>query len=94
MPADSQFWSVFSGVLAEMPFRDHHPYSTADLSRLADRMQAAGAARVVTTEKDYVRLLPFRPFPVAIDAVPLILDIDNRAALVDWLLSVVRQARA
>jgi tetraacyldisaccharide 4'-kinase len=81
-------------VAAELPFRDHHPYSEADLARIAGRMRAAGAARAVTTAKDYVRLLPFRPFPIAIDAVAMTLDIDDRASLVEWLLSVVRRARA
>jgi len=49
---------------------------------------------VVTTEKDLVRLLPFRPFPLPIEAVPLTLAIDDRQSLVDWLLSVVRRARS
>ena len=81
-------------VAAELPFRDHYRYSAADLGRIAERAHAAGAARVVTTEKDLVRLLPFRPFPLPIEAVPLTITIDDRQSLVDWLLSVVRRARS
>jgi tetraacyldisaccharide-1-P 4'-kinase len=48
----------------------------------------------VTTEKDLVRLLPFRPWPLPIAAVPMTLELDDRESFVAWLLSVVRQARA
>ena len=49
-------------------FRDHHPLlaratSTRDRSRPP---AAPGATRVLTTEKDVVRLLPFRPFPLPV----------------------------
>ena len=81
-------------VAADLPFGDHHRYSAADVARIAAHARSAGACRVVTTEKDLVRLLPFRPFPLPIDAVPLILALDDRPALVDWLLSAVGRARA
>jgi len=80
-------------VVAELPFRDHHRYSAADMTSIAARARAAGARRIVTTEKDLVRLLPFRPFPLPIEAVPLTLAIDDHASLVAWLLSRVRSAR-
>jgi tetraacyldisaccharide 4'-kinase len=81
-------------VVADAPFRDHHPYSAADAARLADRARAAGARRIVTTEKDLVRLLPYRPFAMPIDAVPMTVEIDDRASFDAWLLSRVRGARA
>ncbi|MFM8734137.1 MAG: tetraacyldisaccharide 4'-kinase [Pirellulales bacterium] len=37
-------------------FPDHHPYSTADLGRLADRAAACGADMAVTTLKDLVKI--------------------------------------
>jgi tetraacyldisaccharide 4'-kinase len=80
-------------VAGELAFRDHHSYTRADLAHVADAVRRAGARRVVTTEKDLVRLLPFRPFPVAIDAVPLSIALDDQPAFVDWLLSKVRGAR-
>jgi tetraacyldisaccharide 4'-kinase len=80
-------------VAAEAPFRDHHPYSAADAARLAERARTAGARRIVTTEKDLVRLLPFRPFAVPIDAVPMAMAIDDRSSFDAWLLSRVKGAR-
>ena len=81
-------------VVAEVPFRDHHRYSRRDLEGIATRAREAGAARVVTTEKDYVRLLPFRPWGLSIEAVPMTLALDGHDAFVAWLLSVVGSARA
>ena len=50
-----------------MAFRDHHPYSRRDVdAHLSRQRRQRGAARVLTTEKDYVRLLPFRPFPLPV----------------------------
>jgi tetraacyldisaccharide 4'-kinase len=52
-------------VRARLAFRDHHPYSTADVERI--RRAAAGCGAVVlTTEKDLVRLLPLAPLPFAL----------------------------
>ena len=81
-------------VAGEIGFRDHHRYTRADLAAIAARARAAGAARLVTTEKDYVRLLPFRPFEMPITSVPLAIALDDPAGFTAWLLSVVRDARA
>jgi tetraacyldisaccharide 4'-kinase len=81
-------------VAGEMAFRDHHRYTSAAVDDIVQRARAAGAARIVTTEKDLVRLLPFRPFALPIEAVPLTLALDDEASFRDWLLSIVRGARA
>jgi tetraacyldisaccharide 4'-kinase len=73
-------------------FRDHHRYSRADVARVLAEARAVGAAAVVTTEKDYVRLLPFRPFDLPIEPVPLMIDIDDAGSFRAWLLSVVQHA--
>jgi hypothetical protein len=49
---------------------------------------------VVTTEKDLVRLLRFRPFAVPFVAVPLALDLDDSAGFDAWLAAAVERARA
>jgi tetraacyldisaccharide 4'-kinase len=58
-------------LAATIAFADHHPYTAAELSELKAR---AAGARLVTTEKDYVRLPPrdrdgitFLPVTAAID---------------------------
>ncbi len=43
-------------VALRKAFPDHHRYAAADLDRLTAAAQAAGAARLLTTEKDQVRL--------------------------------------
>ena len=42
-------------VKDEMPFADHHPYTSGDLSLLKDLASRDGA-RLITTSKDHVRL--------------------------------------
>jgi tetraacyldisaccharide 4'-kinase len=45
-----------------LPFPDHHSYTEADISRLATEFEAIGSRnkRVMTTEKDAVRLLVYQ----------------------------------
>jgi tetraacyldisaccharide 4'-kinase len=47
---DLSRWEV--PVAGETIFRDHHPYTSADLRRLETAAQRAGATAFVTTEKD------------------------------------------
>jgi tetraacyldisaccharide 4'-kinase len=74
-------------------FRDHHRYSRHDLDRLARDARASGADRVLTTEKDYVRLLPFRPFPMPIAWVPLTMEPDPLPEFCLWLAGALAGAR-
>ena len=61
------------------------PTSAASAARAA----AAGAAAVLTTEKDYVRLLPHRPFPMPVGWVPLTMEPDPLAEFRHWLAGAV-----
>jgi tetraacyldisaccharide 4'-kinase len=86
-------WSVV-GLVA---FRDHHRYSRRDLERVARAAHDAGVNAVVTTEKDAVRLLPFRPLPVPVAAIPLEVGLEPIApapAFRDWLLERLTLAKA
>jgi len=76
----------------EMAFADHHRYSRADLDRISDRARSLGAEVIVTTEKDFVRLLPFRPFTVPIVAVPMTIELDDAATFDGWLADVIERA--
>ena len=49
-------------VVAFQAFPDHHPYTAADLEALRSRAGKCGAGRIVTTEKDGVRLGDFPAF--------------------------------
>ena len=74
-------------------FRDHHRYSRRDVADVLAAARAAGAAGVVTTEKDYVRLLRFRPFPLPVGFVPLTITPEPLADFRDWLAAGLRAAR-
>jgi tetraacyldisaccharide 4'-kinase len=72
-------------IARELGFRDHYRYSRGDVRRIFDSAREAKVAAVVTTEKDLVRLLPFRPFPVAVAVVPLVVEIDAIDTFDAWL---------
>lgn len=74
-------------------FRDHHPYSRRDLERLITEAAAAGADALVTTEKDLVRLLPYRPFRVPVHGVALTMEPDPLPEFRQWLAGSLRAAR-
>ena len=81
-------------TLAEtLAFRDHHAYSARDVQRIVQRAGQSGAVRIVTTEKDAVRLLRFRPLAVPLVTVPLRLEPQPAAEFVNWLADAVRAAR-
>ena len=82
-------WSI----VRELAFRDHHRYSTSDVRRIEAEARAAGAAAVLTTEKDYVRLLPFRPFGVPIVVAPLTLELQSIETFDAWLRTRLDAAR-
>ena len=80
-------------IVRELPFRDHHRYSERDVAAIAAAADASRAACVLTTEKDFVRLLPFRPFPVPIGYLPMTIAVDRAAEFDDWLRAVLEKAR-
>jgi hypothetical protein len=61
---------------------------------MADAARSSGAALVVTTEKDLVRLLPFRPFPLPVAFAPLTVEVEPAGTFDDWLRTRLQDARA
>jgi tetraacyldisaccharide 4'-kinase len=85
---DRFFEEVRSGgwdVKRTLSFPDHHRYGRADVANLVDAARSAGARAILTTEKDLVRLLPFRPFPLPVMWLPLTVQIEPAAAFREWL---------
>jgi tetraacyldisaccharide 4'-kinase len=80
-------------LVRTLAFRDHHPYSRRDVNRIVTEAKAAGAQVVLTTEKDYVRLLPYRPFAMPIECVPLTMEPDPLPEFRQWLAGSLRAAR-
>lgn len=77
-------------VVGTKTFRDHHHFSTGDVSRVHAAAKKAGAAIVLTTEKDGVRLqsMPEMQMPVA--AVPLVSTVEPADEFRAWLLGQIR----
>ena len=74
-------------------FRDHHPFSAADVRRLERDARTAGARAIVTTEKDFVRLLPHRPFALPVGYLPLTMDVEPAGEFRRWLFESLAAAR-
>jgi tetraacyldisaccharide 4'-kinase len=79
-------------VVDTLSFRDHYPYSANDVARFAAVAQPTDAI-VLTTEKDYVRLLPFRPWPVAIHYVPLTVQPAPLDRFRGWIAAELQSVR-
>ena len=80
-------------VVGERAFADHHPYSARDLERVVTEARSAGADAIVTTEKDYVRLLPHRPFALPVGYLPLTIEVEPREEFRAWLRTSLATAR-
>ncbi len=80
-------------LVKTMSFPDHHRYSAKDFSRICAAARAAGAERILTTEKDHVRLLPYRPFPLPVEWVPLTIEPDPLPEFRSWLAGELDAAR-
>ena len=76
---------------ATLVFRDHHPYTDADIVRISRTARAAGATIVLTTEKDAVRLSARRLGDLQVAAVPLTATIEPLFA--GWLLARLAESR-
>jgi tetraacyldisaccharide-1-P 4'-kinase len=53
-------------------FADHHQFSTKDVVKLLHAADSAGAAAVLTTEKDLVRLSGLRAIPRGNSQIPIL----------------------
>lgn len=78
-------------VAEAVRFRDHHAYRLEDLARISLRMKETNASVALTTEKDLMRLLPLRPWPirVAVRRMQVRVEPDTFGA---WLIGQVRSS--
>ena len=79
-------------VAGNIAFADHHPFVAADIARIAHQMHASGASVVLTTEKDFVRLLPLRPWPFQLAVRPMSVRVEPVDGFATWLLERVHTA--
>jgi tetraacyldisaccharide 4'-kinase len=79
-------------LAARIAFPDHHRYTPADVARIRSAAQSAGAAALLTTEKDRVRLGRLAVGPesaVPLYAACLRIEIEDEAAALDALLAAL-----
>jgi tetraacyldisaccharide 4'-kinase len=81
-------------VVGTMVFADHHAFTPGDLSRIDAAARSSGAAAVVTTEKDAVRLEGLDLGAVPFAAIPLQTRIEPAEAFGSWLMDRIEQARS
>lgn len=74
-------------LVGQMAFRDHHPFTQADVRRIAESAKSSAAAIILTTEKDAVRLERTDLTGLPIAAVPLVVGIEPAELFRRWLLS-------
>ncbi len=76
-------------VVGTKAFRDHHHFSASDITRLSAAAKKAGAAIVLTTEKDAVRI-PRASIAMPLAAVPLVATVEPAGEFRAWLLGQIR----
>jgi tetraacyldisaccharide 4'-kinase len=82
-------WTIADALI----FRDHHRFDRGDVSRIARRVRETGASLVLTTEKDVMRLMSWRPLAFPLAWVPLAIGVepaDDFRLWLRWRLSDVQ----
>jgi len=84
-------------LAARIPFPDHHNYTAAGMERLLATARAQGAAALITTEKDLVRLGKLSsvfPESLPLKTAALRVEIEHRDEAIEWLVSRINQVPA
>jgi tetraacyldisaccharide 4'-kinase len=76
-----------SEIVSFRPFPDHHPYSRADIDILRQLAAKTGAERIVTTEKDGVRLADFPDFLAEVSLLRIGMEIMPADAFTELIFS-------
>lgn len=83
-------------IAARIPFPDHHRYTSADLKSLISTAQKTGAAALMTTGKDKVRLGSLcSAFPESLRLITagLHVEIEREDEAIGWLVGWLKQAQ-
>lgn len=72
-------------------FRDHHPYTDMDVQEILAEWEKAGKPRLVTTEKDFVKLQSLWPADVPLWMAPLEVKLLSQQDLFYEILDQVRR---
>lgn len=78
-------------VREHVAYRDHHWFTAADVARVQRVARDTGAAAILTTEKDAVRLEPVVSGAVPFVYLPIDVVVEPADVFRDWLLSRIRR---
>jgi tetraacyldisaccharide 4'-kinase len=78
-------------ILGELRFPDHHPYPPESLDRIAAAFRTSGAAALLATAKDRVKLLGRLPADLPLAELPI--RAEPEPSFWDWLGPVVDRLR-
>jgi tetraacyldisaccharide 4'-kinase len=86
----SDLTSAGWNVVGTKAFHDHHRFSAGDVTRIRNAAKKAGAAIVLTTDKDAVRLPEASSITMPLASVPLVSTIEPAHEFRAWLLGQIR----
>jgi tetraacyldisaccharide 4'-kinase len=80
--------------VAQSIFADHHYFTAQDVASILNQAKKNDAECILTTEKDYVRLAPFRAEiekSLRIFAIPLVMELIDPKNVMDIILGTVAE---
>ena len=83
-------------IAARLAFHDHHRYTSADLKRLLSTARKSGAAALITTGKDKVRLENLSSDlqeSLPLKTAGLRVEIEREDEAIEWLVDWLKKAR-
>ena len=86
----SDLTSAGWSVVGTKSFHDHHAFRAGDVSRIAAAAKKSGAAIVLTTDKDAVRLPVTASMNMPLAWVPLVSTVEPAGEFRAWLLGQIR----
>lgn len=83
-------------IAARIAFADHHRFTPADVERIVNAAQQAGATALITTEKDLARLGKLAsafPASLPLKTAQLKIEIEHENEAIDWLIGFLDTTR-
>ena len=84
--------SKYTDRIKHLKYRDHHSFTTEDIRNIAKEYSQMGEQRLIlTTEKDYVRLMGYEFLKNKLFYWPINVEIDNKEEFNQIILNYVRE---
>lgn len=84
-------------VVKHLEYADHYNFRASDLDEILKRMSVSGTDSLVTTEKDMVRLLPFKSHPifekVNLFYLPIAFKMDREEEFLSRIMKVIQKGK-